>query len=693
MEILCPRCRAPSRVTTPAGVSICSACHATLAWPVRFAKTTDADLHAQIRQAASQYHVMRWTLPCLLDEPRWGPVFTRVCWVLEIDVETSTATECDDCSGRGRVTCPYCGATKKAACSGCSGSGQVEGKRGLKQCPTCRGKGERTCRSCQKGEVACLACSGSGRGPARIGQTTRKISRVVSDVPADATWRAAFHDWRDFDAAQYVSHLPNLELIADTGRQDGPIGPLPPNLAIASKPGERVVGARVQQLRACEASVMLRTRRGAVDLRFAGQPLRLLRADLSVLRQRLVLASIAVVLAGCFAVWLMVRYLSRSEWFWAHGHPFALFLSLALVLLGVWTGVLAATLTRRSLVHRHGPPLALGLGAVGVLVAWLSASPSLAAAELALEQGDLRRASAELDALIELDPGMDGVAELREQLDDARGRAADDEREADMARSGIERDATLLRKPWHDAERRQAALDAHLVALRTLIEDAWTRQDGVAMERARNSAWDLSDALEQEAKALSKLIDVRAAITKPDLTLAVERFAEVADLDAVRVRRETVRAELIAALADAARAQCKPGQDGGWSTGTRISALEQCKRLEAEHRKLAERDLEGVDVGKLDARLASERKQLEAEQAAEQRRQETLERQRKQAARREQSKKSSSSSKSSTSGHSSRWDDDGGGGGCCKYCSSGQPCGDSCIAANKTCHKPRGCAC
>jgi hypothetical protein len=30
---------------------------------------------------------------------------------------------------------------------------------------------------------------------------------------------------------------------------------------------------------------------------------------------------------------------------------------------------------------------------------------------------------------------------------------------------------------------------------------------------------------------------------------------------------------------------------------------------------------------------------------------------------------------------------------CCKYCSSGQPCGDSCISASKTCRKGTGCAC
>ncbi len=30
---------------------------------------------------------------------------------------------------------------------------------------------------------------------------------------------------------------------------------------------------------------------------------------------------------------------------------------------------------------------------------------------------------------------------------------------------------------------------------------------------------------------------------------------------------------------------------------------------------------------------------------------------------------------------------------CCKHCTKGKPCGNSCIAANKQCHQPPGCAC
>lgn len=30
---------------------------------------------------------------------------------------------------------------------------------------------------------------------------------------------------------------------------------------------------------------------------------------------------------------------------------------------------------------------------------------------------------------------------------------------------------------------------------------------------------------------------------------------------------------------------------------------------------------------------------------------------------------------------------------CCKHCSKGKPCGDSCIARDKTCRAPPGCAC
>lgn len=30
---------------------------------------------------------------------------------------------------------------------------------------------------------------------------------------------------------------------------------------------------------------------------------------------------------------------------------------------------------------------------------------------------------------------------------------------------------------------------------------------------------------------------------------------------------------------------------------------------------------------------------------------------------------------------------------CCKVCTTGKPCGDTCIAANDTCHQAPGCAC
>ena len=37
----------------------------------------------------------------------------------------------------------------------------------------------------------------------------------------------------------------------------------------------------------------------------------------------------------------------------------------------------------------------------------------------------------------------------------------------------------------------------------------------------------------------------------------------------------------------------------------------------------------------------------------------------------------------------------GGGSGdaCCKHCSTGKPCGDTCIAVTDTCHTTGGCAC
>lgn len=31
--------------------------------------------------------------------------------------------------------------------------------------------------------------------------------------------------------------------------------------------------------------------------------------------------------------------------------------------------------------------------------------------------------------------------------------------------------------------------------------------------------------------------------------------------------------------------------------------------------------------------------------------------------------------------------------GCCKHCVKGKACGDSCIAYDRQCHQPAGCAC
>ncbi|MBL8945158.1 MAG: hypothetical protein JNK45_18475, partial [Myxococcales bacterium] len=37
--------------------------------------------------------------------------------------------------------------------------------------------------------------------------------------------------------------------------------------------------------------------------------------------------------------------------------------------------------------------------------------------------------------------------------------------------------------------------------------------------------------------------------------------------------------------------------------------------------------------------------------------------------------------------------DDADPGACCRVCKAGKACGDGCIAADRTCHKPAGCAC
>lgn len=69
------------------------------------------------------------------------------------------STTCTRCAGQGRCQCRSCGGDREVTCTSCSGAGE-------KKCWTCNGHGEKTCYACRSGTLnngeRCRACHGRG---------------------------------------------------------------------------------------------------------------------------------------------------------------------------------------------------------------------------------------------------------------------------------------------------------------------------------------------------------------------------------------------------------------------------------------------------------------------------------------------------------------------------------------------------
>jgi len=82
------------------------------------------------------------------------------------DAEGKRFVICRRCAGTGRHACPACGDTRKAACTSCTGSGDVSpayGPQKPKDCGPCKAKGLVSCTTCKRGTVECSLCKGAAR--------------------------------------------------------------------------------------------------------------------------------------------------------------------------------------------------------------------------------------------------------------------------------------------------------------------------------------------------------------------------------------------------------------------------------------------------------------------------------------------------------------------------------------------------
>ncbi|OJH41914.1 hypothetical protein [Cystobacter ferrugineus] len=116
--------------------------------------------------------------------------------------ESRVVTVCLGCQGEKRRSCSDCAGSARRTCRGCSGSGRVPGvKGGMKNCPTCRARGDVKCTACKSGKIDCVTCGADGRVDAWLEVETQLLTQVQSH-PANRS--SALHEKlthpEDFDA-------------------------------------------------------------------------------------------------------------------------------------------------------------------------------------------------------------------------------------------------------------------------------------------------------------------------------------------------------------------------------------------------------------------------------------------------------------------------------------------------------------
>jgi hypothetical protein len=693
MQRRCHACERLDEHANAAGFDVCSNCGRLLVWPTvatdPVASASALQLRGQVREPALRYLVMPWTLKRLLGEPRPSrSILTRICWAIDVDERHSSPTTCAGCAGSGQCTCATCGGDGRAPCAECGGAGEVPGKRKMKKCPSCRGQGHRKCQDCNKGTLACSSCAGTGRGPARVDVVSRREYRVNVDAPGDLSrWHSPLAEAADFDA---ITARPSagVELLADCGWLAVPTS-YPPGSAPPLRANERVVGARVQQLRPRILTVPLRTRWHASELSFIGTSRQLINPDLDPLRRRVLLATVTAVVVLVIGLVMSGHYLARSPWFAEHGNAGELTLLAVVVGVCTWLAMLALSLPRSNAkLDRLGwqlPVFGLGLALVLGVWRWNAAAPSLVVAEQAFADGELDRAEFELDALVTVDGSTTELAVLREQITAERGNQEDADRTRRFETAAtLELAAAVLRERWQDPARRAPSLTLHLARARAALAPAWDARDLAVLRSVVAAVDGLDEALTAEAHSLEQLTAVRQMLAQVQLALASEVFASLERREPTVAQYDQVRAEMIAALDAVIDEQHEIVDDRHHELVERIAALDRLIQFVDDRHRVTDDWPEGMSPAETAGRRAALAEQLAVEQ---QRKLETERRKAAASARRSSKSSSNSSSSSSDSDEVAESID------CCRYCDAGKPCGDSCIARNKTCRKPRGCAC
>jgi hypothetical protein len=543
--------------------------------------------------------------------------------------DTRRVATCPTCAGAKKVYCSPCVGSGRLRCNYCLGTGRSFGKKGLKQCPGCRGRGDRDCPNCTNGLHGCPSCDKLGRVIAWIEVTIQRKGTVC--VLADVDIEQAHADLRQvYDFDRPASELAT-DLLADTGWRAVNSGwqlprDLVPRLDLRT---QRAIGIRVQSLCASTTRFTYSTRLATGTAELAGHSARFIEGrELAPLRTRAMLGLGAG--AVTFISGLLVRrsYMSRSDWFSDHGYGDQL---LALTVLGATA---AALLTlglclpkrARSRTRWLAPILVMLASLLGVPLIWNAALPQAAVAEQALADGELQLAERELDGLADLGLESTDAQRLREHLADERGRRDDVNRLLTVRQApSLSESAIVLRSGWHESAKRQDALALHAERARDAIEEAWRTANRAALLNIAGALDGLDDDLAARARALASLADIAASLQRSDLTSAAANWVAQAPPQATAEYVELER-RFVLALESALPSALARGQEPTMSLEQRIEALGEVQDLLRTYQSVRGAEFDGIHANEIVRDKQRLERQFDKQREAEARRQAAAER-------------------------------------------------------------------
>ncbi len=342
-------------------------------------------------------------------------------WAIDEDeliAETNVIARCPACGGVKKVICSVCSGAGRVLCGECRGGGRVQGQRGVKNCPTCRGKGDVRCDFCTRGMVGCDLCDRTGRVETWLKIDTHSYLQVRAHPhnAALSVHTAAF-DPTDLDAG--AAAWPN-RLTEDTGNQSAGTLKVSAELAPQTDPfADRVVSERMQRFASGVHRIEYETAlsKGAAEL--AGIVPRLTpNCDWKALQIRVGVigaAGLVVLIAG---VRVVRAYSAQSEWHERFGDQrvMAWFLFAAL-LASVFT-VAGLTLPRRTwgLSTTWAPLAVASLSCLATIGTFFVGGPTREEAERALAAGDLTAARIVGQSLIDADDDPDAGRDVLDQV-------------------------------------------------------------------------------------------------------------------------------------------------------------------------------------------------------------------------------------------------------------------------------------